>query len=171
MASNTNIAALPGGRVFDCCFWSAIRCASNFLLKHLRVQASRISTGTSIHNFNAEYLKPFFAHFVFSLGIWRSFQFLVSYFEWTDLNSNLSQRLSWLNLFIILYAITSRSNEIRLLTFNQSQDQLSSTLAVSIISWALSCNLWRVSISRWKTSPDYICVAKMTFHNSIINTI
>ena len=30
-----------------------------FLLKHLRVAASRISTGVSFHNFIAECLKPF----------------------------------------------------------------------------------------------------------------
>ena len=29
------------------------------LLKHLRVEASRISTGLAFHNFKAEYLKPF----------------------------------------------------------------------------------------------------------------
>ena len=69
MASNTNIAALPGGRVFSNYFWSANRCAFNFFLKHLRVEASRISTGISFHNFKAEYLKPFFARSVFSLGI------------------------------------------------------------------------------------------------------
>jgi len=146
MASNTNIAALPGGRVFSYYFWSANRCAFNFFLKHLRVEASRISTGISFHNFKAEYLKPFFARSVFSVGVWRSWQSFVSYFEWTDLNSNLSQRRSGLNLFIILYVITSRSNEIRLLTFSQSQDELSFTLAVLIIRWALFCNLWRVSI-------------------------
>ena len=28
------------------------------LLKHLRVQASRVSTGISFHEFRAEYLKP-----------------------------------------------------------------------------------------------------------------
>ena len=134
MASNTNIAALPGGCVFSYYFWSGKRCAFNFFSKHLRVEASRISTGISFHNFTSEYLKPVFAHSAFSFGIWRSWQFLVSYFEWTDLNSNLSQRLSGLNLFIILYVITSRSNEIRLLTFSQSKDQLSFTLAVSIIS-------------------------------------
>ena len=45
MASNTNIAALPGGRVFSHYFWSANRYAFNFFLKYLRVEASRISTG------------------------------------------------------------------------------------------------------------------------------
>ena len=47
MAINTNIAALPGARVFSYYFWSANRCACNFFLKHLRVEASHISTGTS----------------------------------------------------------------------------------------------------------------------------
>ena len=59
MASNTNIAVLPGGRVFSYYFWLANRCGFNFFLKHLRVEASRISTGISFHNFKTEYLKPF----------------------------------------------------------------------------------------------------------------
>ena len=171
LLGNTNIAALPGGRVFSYYFWSANRSAFNFFLMHLRVEASRISTGISFHNFKAEYLKPFFAHSVFSLGIWRSWQFLVSYCKWTDLNSNLSQRLSGLNLFIILYLITSRSKEIKLLTFSQSQDQLPFTLAVSNYQLdSIQQSLESFDFSLWKTSPDYICVAKMTFHNSIINT-
>ena len=66
MASNANIAALPGGRVFSYYFWSANGCAFNFFLKHLRVDASRISTGISFHNIKAEYLKPIFARYVFS---------------------------------------------------------------------------------------------------------
>ena len=69
MASNTNIAALPGGCVFSYYFWSANRCAFNFFLKHLRVEASRISIGVPFDNFRAEHLKPFFARSVFSLGI------------------------------------------------------------------------------------------------------
>ena len=146
MMSNFYIAVLPGGRVFRYYFRSANRYAFNFFLKHLRVAASRISTGVSFRNFIAECLKPFFACSVFSLGIWRSWQFLVSYFECTDLSSNLSQRLSGLNLFKILYVMTTRLNEFRLLTFSQSQDQLSFTRALSIINWALFCNLWRVSI-------------------------
>ena len=40
MAINTNITALPGGRVFSYHFWSDNRCAFNFFLKHLRVKAS-----------------------------------------------------------------------------------------------------------------------------------
>ena len=51
---------------------------STFFLKQLRVEASRISTVVSFHNFRAEYLKPFFPCSVFSLGIWRSWQFLSS---------------------------------------------------------------------------------------------
>ena len=37
-------------------FCLAKRCAFNFFLKRLRVEASRISTGVSFHNFSAEYL-------------------------------------------------------------------------------------------------------------------
>ena len=69
MASSTNIAALLGGRVFNYYFSSANRCTFNFFLKRLRVEASRISTGISFHNFKAGYLKPFSARSVFSLGI------------------------------------------------------------------------------------------------------
>ena len=46
-------------RVVSKCFLSANRCAFSFFLKHLRVEASRISTGISFHNYRAEYLKPF----------------------------------------------------------------------------------------------------------------
>ena len=67
--SNLYIAALPGGRVFRYYFLSANRYAFSFFLKHLRVAASRISTGVSFHNFKAECLKPFFACSVFSLEI------------------------------------------------------------------------------------------------------
>ena len=58
MASNTNIDALPGGHVFSYYFLSANRCAVNFFLKHLRVKASSVSTGVSLHNFRAKYVKP-----------------------------------------------------------------------------------------------------------------
>ena len=67
MASNINIAVLPGSRVFRYYFLSANRYTFNFFLKHLRVAASRISTDVSFHNFIAECLKPFFACSLFSL--------------------------------------------------------------------------------------------------------
>ena len=58
MASNINVAVLPGGRVFRYYFLSANRYAFSFFLKHL-IEVSRISAGVSFHNFIAKCLKPF----------------------------------------------------------------------------------------------------------------
>ena len=91
----------------------------NFFLKNLRVEASQA--------YHSIFLDPnVYSHFVHVPYLVSGFEdhgkFLVSYSECTDLSSNLSQRLSGLNLFIILYIMTSRSNVITLLTFSQSQN-------------------------------------------------
>ena len=54
--------------------------------------------------------------------------------EITDLYWYLSQRLSGLNLFRILYAITERSNRIRFSTLSQLEDHSSFMRAFSIIT-------------------------------------
>ena len=56
MTININIALLPGV-VFS------------VIISDQPVAASRISKGVSFHNFIAEYLQPFFACSIFSLGI------------------------------------------------------------------------------------------------------
>ena len=61
----------------------------SFLFKHLRVEASRVLTGVSFHNFRAEYLNPFLHVPYLVLRFEDHGSSLFHIFECTDLGSSL----------------------------------------------------------------------------------